>query len=137
MKSLGVLYLASGCSQASAHVDERAVHGRQVAAEFRERLREALDRRGRRIVRDEVPCELGGDVARRGGMLRQIVQHQHALLVAPVRVLASRARSAVPGSWLSGRNTKRPGGPLANSPLPPPTDQPVMTVAKEVTSAWV
>ena len=96
--------------------------------------RQPLDRRGRRLIGDEVARELGGDEMRGGRLVRQIAQHRDTLR----RNL--RRRSACPAPlWRPARAPRRgtgicPAAPPAKRPPAPPIDQPVITWAKVVTS---
>ena len=82
----GSLELAGTGVPGFGRLDQRRIDLRQVALGFQESARDPVDGGRRRIVRDEMAHELGGDEMRRFGTARQIGEHGFTLTLAGLGV---------------------------------------------------
>ena len=105
-------------------VDERTRDGLEIAVARREHARDAFDRRGRRLVADEVRHQLGGDELRGGRMPAQRANRRArppprrprcSALAAPS---CCRVRAAAPGRRTrSGRPARAAAAPPVRADL--------------------
>ena len=67
-------------------VDERVSYGAKVTVRVEPNGLKSFNERLGRYVAHEVACDLGREVARRGGVHREVSEYGHTLVDAAVRV---------------------------------------------------